>query len=114
MKVVELVKNCEESIYPIRKMKDFCIYDEYFLVRPSDGAVAILRQIEGSLYIIYLDSFVVSKWEDSFEELSEIFKVFCIPEYTGGSDGISENKSETAKARKELFEFLISRYMNRN
>lgn len=111
MQVVELVKNCKESIYPVKNARDFNPYNEYFLVIEGQKNISILRQIENKLYIISLTCFGVTQWEHPFEEIFDVYKVFCIPEYTGGSDGISENARETRQSRKELMEFLINNYV---
>ena len=114
MKTVQLVAGEIESNYPIKQFKELNIFSEYFLVdKGSDPRIRILRYIEDikKWYIISLDSFCTHKLELDIEELTERFYVYCIPEYTGGSDGISLNNKESREARKELLEFLINKYM---
>lgn len=114
MKTVQLVASEIESNYPIKQFKELNIYSEYFLVdKGNDPHVRILRYFDDikQWYIICLDSFCTHKLELDIEELTKRFYVYCIPEYTGGSDGIYLNDKESREARKELLGFLINRYM---
>ena len=114
MKTVQLVAGEMESNYPIKQFKELNIHSEYFLVdKGNDPHVRILRYFDDikEWYIIRLDSFCTNKLKLDIEELTERFYVYCIPEYTGGSDGIYLNNKESGEARKELLEFLINKYM---
>lgn len=112
MKVVELRNEKINSNYPIEEMKELNQYSEYFLVHKNSKDILLLRYIEDihEWYFISLNNYCTHKLVLSIAELCERFHIFCIPEYTGGSSGVSLNIEETRKSRIELFEFLINTY----
>ena len=114
MKTVQLVAGEMESNYPIKQFKELNIFSEYFLVeKGNDHHIHLLRYIENikEWYHISLDSCFTHKLELDIKELCERYYIYCIPEYTGGSDGIYLNNEESREARKELLKFLINKYL---
>ena len=114
MKTVELRSKCEVSDFPIQSFKELNKYDEYFLVAKSTKSIFVLRYIEEikKWYLIALDGVFSRELNVQISDLCEDFYIFCIPEYTGGCNGISENEKESNKARKDLFRFLIDKFMD--
>lgn len=110
MKVVELRVHQKISDFPIKECTNLNIYSEYFLVDKINGSVFLLRYFCGDWFLISLKSFVVKKLALGFKDMFEVFEVYCIPEYTGGSDGINEDNRESEKERKILLQYLINRY----
>lgn len=114
MKTVQLVAGEMESNYPIKQFKELNMHSEYFLVEKGDDHhIHLLRYIENikEWYHISLDSCFTHKLELDIKELCERYYIYCIPEFTGGSDGIYLNNKESREARKELLKFLINKYM---
>lgn len=113
MKVVELRKEKINSNYPIQEIDELHIYAEYFVVDKKTKDVYMLRYINdvSDWFLISVDSFYTSRLNLSIKELCDRFFVFCIPEYVGGSEGITKDIEETKKARLELFKFLIQEYL---
>ena len=109
MKAVELRVNQKISDFPIKECTNLHIYSEYFLVDKSTNDIWILRHFNGDWFVIALKSFYMAKMDFSFDEMFEMFDVYCIPEYTGGSDGINEDNRDSEKERKKLLQYLINR-----
>ena len=109
MKTYELKKAVNESAYPIKSIGKYDAAARYYVAK--EGFIGIFRKIEEKYYVISMQSYGTWVWERPFEELCDIYDVFCIPAYTGGIDGTAADREETENNVGKLLVYMIRNYL---
>lgn len=110
MKIYELKKAVNESAFPIKAIEKYDGTAKYFVAK--EGFIGLFRYIDNKYYVISLQSYGTWEWTRPFEELCDVYDVFCIPAYTGGIDGAAADRAETETNAGKLLVYMIEKYLN--